>query len=166
MGWKNYKIQTKSISLVFLTLFFNIITANDISESLVKHKDTFNNVALEIWNYAELGYLENKSSSLLAKSLESNGFKIKKGVADIPTAFIAEFNNGGPVIAILGEFDALPGLAQSSSPFKEMIDNQTGAGHACGHNLFGAASAWAAVVVKDWLVKNNIQGTIRFWNSC
>ena len=73
MGWKNYKIQTKSISLVFLTLFFNIITANDINESLVKHKDTFNNVALEIWNYAELGYLENKSSSLLAKSLESNG---------------------------------------------------------------------------------------------
>ena len=165
MGWKNYKIQTKSISLVFLTLFFNIITANDISESLVKHKDTFNNVALEIWNYAELGYLENKSSSLLAKSLESNGFKIKKGVADIPTAFIAEFNNGGPVIAILGEFDALPGLAQSSSPFKEMINNQTGAGHACGHNLFGAASAWAAVVVKDWLVKNNIQGTIRFYGT-
>ena len=165
MGWKNYKIQTKSISLVFLTLFFNIITANDISESLVKHKDTFNNVALEIWNYAELGYLENKSSSLLAKSLASNGFKIKKGVADIPTAFIAEFNNGGPVIAILGEFDALPGLAQSSSPFKEMINNQTGAGHACGHNLFGAASAWAAVVVKDWLVKNNIQGTIRFYGT-
>ena len=165
MGWKNYKIQTQSISLIFITLFFNIITANDISESLVKHKDTFNNVALEIWNYAELGYLENKSSSLLAKSLESNGFKIKKGVADIPTAFIAEFNNGGPVIAILGEFDALPGLAQSSSPFKEMINNQTGAGHACGHNLFGAASAWAAVVVKDWLVKNNIQGTIRFYGT-
>lgn len=75
MGWKNYKIQTKSISLVFLTLFFNIINANDISESLVKHKDTFNNVALEIWNYAELGYLENKVQVYLQNLLNLMALK-------------------------------------------------------------------------------------------
>jgi aminobenzoyl-glutamate utilization protein B len=101
----------------------------------------------------------------LAESLENEGFIIEKGVAGIPTAFIAEFNNGGPVIGILGEFDALPGLAQTNSPFKEVIDNSTGAGHACGHHLFGAASAWAAVAVKEWLVKNNIKGTIRFYGT-
>ena len=70
-----------------------------------------------------MGYQEIKSSNRLAESLESEGFKIEKGVAGIPTAFIAEFNNGGPVIGILGEFDALPGLAQTNSPFKEVIDN-------------------------------------------
>ena len=78
-------------------------------------------IALQIWEYAELGYLENKSSNLLANELEKNGFTIRKGLAGIPTSFIAEYNNGGPVIGILGEFDALPGLAQTSSPFKLQI---------------------------------------------
>ena len=64
-----------------------------------------------------------------------------------------------------GEFDALPGLAQSASPFKEVVDNGTGAGHACGHHLFGAASAWAAVTVKEWLQDNNIEGIIRFYGT-
>ena len=129
------------------------------------HKAKFENVALEIWNYAELGYQEEKSSSPLAKSLEDEGFVVKKGLAGIPSAFTAEYNNGGPIIGILGEFDALPGLAQTSSPFKEVVHNETGAGHACGHHLFGAASAWAAVAIKEWLVKNNVKGTIRFYGT-
>ena len=83
----------------------------------------------------------------------------------MPTAFIAEYGFSGPVIGILGEFDALPGLAQSISPFKEVVDNGTGAGHACGHHLFGAASAWAAVTVKEWLQDNNIEGIIRFYGT-
>ena len=154
MGRKKNIFQRKSISFLGFVIISNLIIAEDIIHSIKDHKDNFQDVALEIWEFAELGYQEIKSSNRLAESLESEGFKIEKGVAGIPTAFIAEFNNGGPVIGILGEFDALPGLAQTNSPFKEVIDNSTGAGHACGHHLFGAASAWAAVAVKEWLVKN------------
>ena len=165
MGGKKNILQRKSISFITFVLISNLIIAEDIIHSINNHKDNFEDVALKIWEFAELGYQEIKSSNKLAKSLENEGFKIEKGVAGIPTAFIAEFNNGGPVIGILGEFDALPGLAQTNSPFKEVIDNSTGAGHACGHHLFGAASAWAAVAVKEWLVKNNIKGTIRFYGT-
>ena len=158
-------LQKKSI--IYLTIFIlsNSIYSDALLESIHTHKAKFENVALEIWNYAELGYQEEKSSSLLAKSLEDEGFVVKKGLAGIPSAFTAEYNNGGAVIGILGEFDALPGLAQTSSPFKEVIHNETGAGHACGHHLFGAASAWAAVAIKEWLVKNNVKGTIRFYGT-
>ena len=76
---------------------------------------------MEIWDYAELGYQENRSADLLAQSLEDEGFSIKKNLAGIPTAFIAEFKNGGPIIGILGEFDALPGLAQSNSHLKKSL---------------------------------------------
>ena len=165
MGRKKNIFQRKSIGFITFVLISNLIIAEDIIHSINNHKDNFEDVAIKIWEFAELGYQEIKSSNKLAKSLENEGFKIEKGVAGIPTAFIAEFNNGGPVIGILGEFDALPGLAQTNSPFKEVIDNSTGAGHACGHHLFGAASAWAAVAVKEWLVKNNIKGTIRFYGT-
>ena len=165
MGKKKSLFQRKSISLLVLILLANTIHSDDILISIDKHKSKFENVALEIWDYAELGYLEKNSSSLLASSLEDEGFTIKKGLAGIPSAFIAEFNNGGPVIGILGEFDALPGLAQTTSPFKEVANNSNGAGHACGHHLFGAASAWAAVAIKEWIVKNNIRGTIRFYGT-
>ena len=165
MGWKKSLLQKKSISFLVLILFTEVLFGDDVLNSINSHKEKFSEVALEIWDYAELGYQENKSANLLAESLKQEGFKISKGLAGIPTAFIAEFNNGGPVIGILGEFDALPGLAQSSAPFKEKINNETGAGHACGHHLFGAASAWAAVAVKEWIVKNNIKGTIRFYGT-
>ena len=158
-------LLTKSI--IYLTIFIlsNNIYSDALLESSHTHKAKIEKVALEIWDYAELGYQEEKSSSLLAKSLEDEGFVVKKGLAGIPSAFTAEYNNGGPIIGILGEFDALPGLAQTSSPFKEVIHNETGAGHACGHHLFGAASAWAAVAIKEWLVKNNVKGTIRFYGT-
>lgn len=141
------------------------MSSDVINDSIVKNSQIFENVALEIWEYAELGYLENKSSKLLADTLQENGFKITKGVAGIPTSFIAEFNNEGPVIGILGEFDALPGLSQTTAPFKEIAINDTNAGHACGHHLFGASSAWAAVAVKDWILSENIKGTIRFYGT-
>jgi len=120
---------------------------------------------MQIWEFAELGYLENKSSSLLQDELKDNGFKIKSGIADIPTAFIAEFNNGGPVIGILGEFDALPGLSQQNLPFKTAEGLDSNNGHACGHHLFGAASAWAAVAIKEWLEETGVSGTIRFYGT-
>ena len=119
---------------------------------------------MKIWDWAEVGYQEYKSSELLQSELAAHGFTITKGVADIPTAFIAEYSNGGPVIGILGEFDALPGLMQTASPFKE-IREDVSAGHACGHHMFGAASAWAAVTVKEWLVKTKTKGTVRFYGT-
>ena len=158
----------KNFNFLILVLFFGLVQevyTSQIDQSINNHKKQFSDVALEIWNHAEMGYQETKSSNLLASELEKEGFKVTKNVADIPTAFIAEYGSSGPVIGILGEFDALPGLAQSKSPFKEVIDNGTGAGHACGHHLFGAASAWAAVVVKEWLESNDVKGRIRFYGT-
>ena len=165
MGWEKNSIFKYYISYGIVLLLAISVSANEIDNSIKNNKKAFEKIALQIWEYAELGYLENKSSNLLANELEKNGFTIRKGLAGIPTSFIAEYNNGGPVIGILGEFDALPGLAQTSSPFKEVADNDTNAGHACGHHLFGAASAWAAVAIKDWIKKNNINGTIRFYGT-
>ena len=165
MGRKMDKIQKLTINCIVLISFSSAIFTDELKDIIDSKKSSFEEIALDIWNYAELGYLETKSSNLLASELEENGFIIQKGVAGIPTSFIAEFNNGGPVIGILGEFDALPGLAQTNSPFKEVANNETGAGHACGHHLFGAASAWAAVAIKEWIEENNIEGTIRFYGT-
>jgi aminobenzoyl-glutamate utilization protein B len=133
----------------------------EILTSLDKEADRYANIALTIWDYAEMGYQEEKSSALLQKTLAEEGFIIKKAVAGIPTAFIAEYNNGGPVIAILGEYDALPGLSQKALAYK--VSNGKRAGHACGHHLFGTASAAAAISLKNYVKKNKIKGTVRFY---
>ena len=133
----------------------------EVLTSLDKDTDRYANIALTIWDYAEMGYQEEKSSALLQKTLAEEGFTIQKGVAGIPTAFIAEYNNGGPVIAILGEYDALPGLSQKAVAYK--VSNGKRAGHACGHHLFGTASAAAAISLKNYVKKNKIKGTIRFY---
>lgn len=121
--------------------------------------------ALKIWGFAEVGYQEVKSTALLQDQLKAAGFAVKAGVAGEPTAFIASYKNGeGPVIAILAEFDALPGLAQTADPVKTAIPGQI-AGHGCGHNLFGAASVGAAVALKAWMVKNNVKGELRVYGT-
>ena len=165
MGRKIHQFCKLTVGCLVIFAFSNNSFTSELDEIVNANKTSFQKIALEIWDLAELGYLENQSSKLLSDELEANGFAIQKGVAGIPTSFIAEYNNGGPVIGILGEFDALPGLAQTDSPFKEVADNNTGAGHACGHHLFGAASAWAAVTIKEWIEKNNIKGTIRFYGT-
>ena len=133
--------------------------------SIDKHQAQFEKVALDLWGFAELGYQETQSSTLLQAELKKEGFKVTSGIADIPTAFKAEYGTDGPVIGILGEFDALPGIAQSASPFKEVIDNATGAGQACGHHLFGAGSAWAAVAIKEWLEDTKTPGRVVFYGT-
>jgi aminobenzoyl-glutamate utilization protein B len=137
---------------------------SDLDRSINSHQQQFEKVALQIWDIAEVGYQEYQSSSLLKESLAKEGFRIEDNVANIPTAFIAEYGEGSPIIGILGEFDALPGLAQTASPFKEKYKDNI-AGHACGHHLFGAGSAWASVVVKEWLASNKKTGTIRFYGT-
>ncbi|MBU3076263.1 amidohydrolase [Sphingomonas quercus] len=121
--------------------------------------------ALQIWKFAELGYLETQSSALLQSRLKEAGFQMKTGIAGEPTAFLASYRNGsgGPVIAVLAEFDALPGLAQAAVPTRQPL-NQA-AGHGCGHNLFGSASTYAAIAVKEWMIRNNIKGEIRLYGT-
>ena len=159
-------IKSKFKNTVFsLLIIFSQISLSDesLDKSINSHQEEFQNLALKIWDLAEVGYQEYKSSALLQESLESKGFRIET-LPYMPTGFIAEYGTGSPVIAILGEFDALPGISQSSSPFKETYKNNQ-AGHACGHHLFGAGSAWSAVAVKEWLSKNNKAGTIRFYGT-
>ena len=122
--------------------------------------NTVASIAKSLWEFAEVGYQETKSSALLQAHLKEEGFKVKAGVAGIPTAFEATFGNGGPVIAILAEFDALPGINQGATPNRNPIAGK-GAGQACGHNLFGAGSVEAAVAVKNWLKRTGTKGTIR-----
>jgi len=121
-------------------------------------------LAKQIWNFAEVGYQETKSSALLSAELEMAGFKVTRGVVGMPTGFVAEIGSGKPVIAILGEFDALPGLSQEASPLqKAIIANASG--HGCGHNLFGVGSAAAAIAVREWMTANRIPGTLRFYGT-
>ena len=164
MGGEKNIFQKQSAVLIALVFSMSTLADSSLDSSINKHQETFEQVAMKIWDWAEVGYQEYKSSELLQSELAAHGFTITKGVADIPTAFIAEYSNDGPVIGILGEFDALPGLMQTASPFKE-IREDVSAGHACGHHMFGAASAWAAVTVKEWLVKTKTKGTVRFYGT-
>ncbi|MBD2843394.1 amidohydrolase [Erythrobacter rubeus] len=121
-------------------------------------------VAKQLWDYAELGYLETQSTNLLQSELSAEGFEIESGIADIPTAFVAEWGEGGPVIAIFAEMDALPGINQSASALRDQVAGKH-AGHACGHNLFGAGSLTAAIAVKKWLEETGTSGRIRFYGT-
>ena len=127
-------------------------------------RKTYEDIALKIWGYAEVGYHETKSSGLLQSQLQSEGFDVKAGVAEIPTAFIASYGSGHPVIAILGEFDALPGVSQEAVPERKERAGAT-AGHACGHHLFGTGSIEAAIAVKDWMKATGQKGTVRFYGT-
>jgi aminobenzoyl-glutamate utilization protein B len=129
-----------------------------LQDSYGQYKD----IALQIWNNAELGYKEVKSSALLQETLRKEGFTVEAGVADIPTAFVATYGSGQPVIGILAEFDALPGLAQQAVPEKKGIAGQAG-GHGCGHHLFGAASVAAGVSIKKLIEEKKLTGTIKVY---
>ncbi len=122
--------------------------------------DHYADVAKQIWGFAEVGYMEVKSTALLQSELKGAGFTIMAGVAGEPTAFVAEYGSGKPVIALLGEFDALPGLSQDATPLRNPLV-AGGAGHGCGHHLFGTASTAAAIALKSWMQANHVKGTLR-----
>ena len=122
-------------------------------------------LAKEIWNYAELSYEEVRSAAALMEALKKEGFAIEEGIAGIPTTFTATFQNGSgkPVVGFLAEYDALAGLSQKAGcPVQEAVE-PGGAGHGCGHNLLGAGCYAAAVALKDYLVKENKDGTVIFF---
>lgn len=124
----------------------------------------YSEMAQEIWGYAEVGYQEHQSSQLLQGKLQEAGFKVEAGVADIPTAFVATYGSGKPVLGFLAEFDALPGLSQQATPEQMADDNRT-AGHGCGHNLFGVGSVAAAIAVKEQIDNGNFKGTIKVFGT-
>src|SRR5262245_7866125 len=136
-------------------------------------------LAHELWNLAEVGYLEEQSCALLAGELERAGFTVQRGVAGMPTAFVASFGSGKPVLGVLGEFDALPGMSQAAEPrmgpakkedpppgARQQKELRSGdAGHACGHNLFGTGSLAAVIAVKDWMSAHRTGGTLRYYGT-
>jgi aminobenzoyl-glutamate utilization protein B len=162
--------------LLFLALCYSGIAQKKIAPSSIdllkdqaglsiqSNYELYKKVALTIWNYAESGFKETKSSNLLQNTLRDNGFTIDAGVAGMPTAFVASYGSGTPVIAILAEFDALPGLSQDSSSTKSPISDKIN-GHACGHHLFGAGSIAAAIAIKTLLKEGKIKGTIKVFGS-
>ena len=117
-----------------------------------------------IWSFEEVAFEEMKSSKALSDYAEKQGFKVTRGVAEMPTAFVAEFGSGQPVIGILGEFDALPGLSQDTVPHKSPV-HPGAPGHGCGHNLFGVASLGAASAIKNLIESGELKGTIRFYGT-
>lgn len=140
-------------------------TAHQQLKELVDgHSAEYIETSKRIWEFAELGYHEEKSSALLQQDLKTAGFSIRSGVADEPTAFVASYGEGKPVIAILGEFDALPGLSQAAVPDRSPVA-ASAPGHGCGHNLLGSGAALAAVAVKEYMQANHVAGTLRYYGT-
>jgi aminobenzoyl-glutamate utilization protein B len=125
---------------------------------------TLNRVNRNIWGWAETGLEEHKSSTELQDLLRANGFTVQSGVAEMPTAFVASFGTGRPVIGILAEFDALPGLSQDATAERKSRPEVV-AGHGCGHSVFGTASTAAAIAVKQALASGAIKGTVKLYGT-
>jgi aminobenzoyl-glutamate utilization protein B len=136
----------------------------DVIRGIEALSDEYAGIAQRIWDYAEVGYLETRSSELLSSTLRDSGFTVQAGVAGMPTAFVASYGSGKPILGILAEFDALPGISQDRSPQRRVLEEKT-AGHACGHHLFGTGSVAAAIAAKEWLARSGTGGTIRLYGT-
>ncbi len=136
----------------------------EVVAAVDRNRERAERVALQIWDFAEVGYQEARSAALLQQQLRDAGFSIQPGAAGMPTAFVASYGSGKPVIGILAEFDALPGITQQATPERAPAEGKD-AGHACGHHLFGSASTFAAIAVKDWLARSRQPGTIRLYGT-
>lgn len=135
-----------------------------IIASVEKHEQALIEISDNIWALAETAFEETQSSKILADYAEKQGFTVERGVAGMPTAFVATYGSGSPVISVLGEFDALPGISQKAQPTKEFL-NEGAAGHGCGHNLFGAASLGSAIAIKELIEAGKIKGTVKFMGT-
>lgn len=154
--------------LFVLSLMITSVSAQKMSKnkkaviaSVEKHKAALIKISDSIWAAAETAFEESESAEILASYAEKNGLNVTRGVADIPTAFTATYGAGKPVISILGEFDALPGISQKASPVKEAYE-EGAAGHGCGHNMFGTSSLGAAIAIKELMEAGKLKGTIKF----
>jgi aminobenzoyl-glutamate utilization protein B len=168
------KTITKLAESAFAALTAALLSAAASAQEAAPHQQLFglvdrqaahfSTVSKAIWDYAELGYQEEKSSTLLQRELQAAGFNVKSGVASEPTAFVASYGQGQPVIGIMGEFDALPGLSQDAAPVRKPLVAEA-PGHGCGHNLLGSGAALAAVALKEYMERNRIPGTLRYYGT-
>ena len=146
----------------------NAQSANKLKKELLnsinQKSDELITISDNIWKAAEVAFREEKSAEYLMAYARQNGFDVDSDLAGMPTAFTATYGEGSPVIGIIGEFDAIPGLSQTTVPYKnELIDG--GAGHGCGHNLFGTASLGAAVAIKELIEKGSLKGTVKYFGT-
>ena len=164
----------KNRILITLSLFIGVLNShgqvkielnnNTAIAYLESSFGTYDRLQKQIWSHPELGFLENYSSAAHQQHLLDKGFVVETGVAGMPTAYVATFGHGHPVIGILAEFDALPGLSQDTVPFRKPLE-VGGNGHACGHNVLGVASVAGAVAIKQWLEENRHVGTIKVFGA-
>jgi aminobenzoyl-glutamate utilization protein B len=136
---------------------------DDVWRLVEAKEEDFFDLSDRIWGMPELNYQERRSAAAHAAMLEREGFRVTTGIAGLPTAMVGEAGEGGPVIAILGEFDALPGLSQEAGSIEKRPIVEGGNGHACGHNMLGSASLLAATAVKDWLTARGLKGRVRYY---
>jgi len=166
----NIRLRNAAVALACLAIIPQLVFGGLLKKkeeavaSIEKHKAEITGLSDEVWGFAETALLETRSSQVLADYLEKQGFKVERGVAHLPTAFVASYGEGRPVIGVLGEYDALPGLSQKAQAEKEALE--PGApGHGCGHNLLGTASLAAALAIKDLMAVGEIKGTVRFYGT-
>jgi aminobenzoyl-glutamate utilization protein B len=162
-----------SVILVLVTGFFQSAFGDfDITrekQSVIEQVDALQleieNMSMELWRYSEIALREVKSAEFLADILESEGFTLERGVADMPTAFVAEWGDGGPVIGILAEYDALPNIGNEPVPLKQARADGHAHGHGCGHNLFAAGSVAAAIALKRTMASHGLKGTVKLFGT-
>ncbi len=166
-----HRIKRKTLVLIVYCLVMFSFSVSQTMDEPIKNEmlriidqksQLLIDVSDKIWEYAEIAVMEYESSKLLEEVLEKEGFRVEKDVADLPTAFVATFGSGSPVIGILAEYDALPGLSQDSMPFKKVLQEE-GNGHGCGHNLFGAGSLGAALALKEVMENHSLPGTLKLY---
>ncbi len=160
----------KLLKILLACLFIaTTLFAQDDRAEMLKKMDThaahYGDVSRQVWEFAEVGYKETRSSALLKQELQAAGFTVHDRIAEIPTAFSATWGSGKPVISILGEYDALPGLSQQAAKDSRAPIVTGGSGHGCGHNLLGTASLFAAITVKEYLQEHKMSGTIKFFGT-
>lgn len=166
---KNFTLKKVSVFLLLFTictLQSQKLSKNKqaLLKSIEKHQNALIAISDNIWQAAETAFEETESSKILSDYAEKQGFTVERGVAEMPTAFVATYGSGKPIISVLGEFDALPGLSQKTNPTKDPLVEK-GNGHGCGHNLFGAGSLGAAIVIKELIEQGKIKGTVKFFGT-
>jgi aminobenzoyl-glutamate utilization protein B len=166
----NIRLRGAGVALACLAIIPQLVFGGVLKKkeeavaSIEKHRAEITGLSDEVWSFAETALLETRSSQVLADYLETQGFKVERGIANLPTAFAASYGEGRPVIGVLGEYDALPGLSQKAQADKEALE--LGApGHGCGHNLLGTASLAAALAIKELMAAGELKGTIRFYGT-
>ncbi|MHB8055737.1 MAG: M20/M25/M40 family metallo-hydrolase, partial [Candidatus Aminicenantales bacterium] len=166
----NIRLRGAEVALACLLIIPQVVSGGVLKKkeeavaSIEKRQAEITGLSDEVWGLAETALLETKSAQVLANYLEKQGFKVDRGVANMPTAFVASYGEGRPIIGVLGEYDALPGLSQKAQADKEALE--PGApGHGCGHNLLGTAVLAASLAIKDLIAAGEIKGTIRFYGT-